>query len=73
MDIIIDPKALAYNLAKYEKDDPDTFGWTFERSCGYRCNSCNADVSPAVVKFFNYQPVKILCIACQNKTKTFNK
>ena len=61
------------NLEKKKKDGGDELGWGYNRCVGYRCIRDGREVSPAIVKFFNYDVTKLLCYKCQEELKSFNK
>jgi len=62
-----------YNIEFKCKRDPETFGWSFERCAGYKCINCGKEVSPGVVKFFDYQIEKVLCYKCQSTLQILDK
>jgi len=41
------------------------YGWNYANSCGYKCIECGSEVSPAVMKFFDYDFLRIKCYNCQ--------
>ncbi len=42
------------------------FGWNYDNSCGYKCQ-CGNELSPATMKFFNYDFDRAKCYKCQEQ------
>jgi len=60
-------KNVNYNLHLKEELGVDWRGWAFHRCMKFVCVACGAIVSPAVLRFFEYDVTKILCYKCQEK------
>jgi len=41
--------------------------WDYNSCLGYNCVFCGKEISPAVLKFFNYNHQEVLCYNCQTR------
>ena len=55
-----------FNEDKYNKET-GRFEWNYANSCGYKCIVCGREVSPATIKYFNYDIWEVKCYECQKK------
>lgn len=44
--------------------------WSFSNLCRFRCINCGNFVSPATVRFYDYQVDRVLCYDCQENNQT---
>ena len=54
------------NIKAEKIHNPKTFGYSFKNCSDFVCVECGKPVSPAVVRYFDGEPLNIKCYNCQN-------